>query len=87
MLLAEFEDSIEKERIKRKGLWSFNKNLVLVKDLERELQINKINITEASFQIRIYKLPMHTMNEKVGRFFNETIGNIEETDVDRGDAA
>lgn len=63
------------------------KNLLLLKDIEGELQINKIKITKASYRIRIYNLPLHAMNENVGRLIGETIGSIEEFDVESGKVA
>lgn len=39
LLLVEFEDERDKNRVFREGPWSFDKNLVLMKAMETELHV------------------------------------------------
>lgn len=48
-LIAEFEDVKDQERILRDGPWSFDKQLVLLKQFDGLLQPHQINLTEAFF--------------------------------------
>lgn len=60
-----FEDPGHKDRVIREGPWSFDKYLVLLKQFADEIQVSKIIITEATFCIRLYDLPLHAMTERV----------------------
>lgn len=78
MLLVEFDDVRDKQKILRGGPWSFDNSLVLLKQLEGALQVSKVCLFEASFWIRMYNMPFNPMNEKVGRLVREQIGIVEE---------
>lgn len=87
LLLVEFEDECYKNQVLSKGPWSFDKNMVLMKAMEKELQMTKIWIIEASLWVRLYDMPVHVMNERVGRLLGSAIGTLEEVDADQGDVA
>lgn len=50
----EFEDQRDKGRVKMDGPWSFEKHLLLMKEFEGDLQMSKIQFTEASFWVHLY---------------------------------
>lgn len=54
-MLAEFDEKLVEEGVKRNSPWTFDKHL------------SKIRFTKASFWIRLYDLPLKGMNAKVGR--------------------
>lgn len=88
LLLVKFEDCTNKKIVqKEEGPWSFDKNLVLIKEFEGETQINKITIMDAAFWIRLYDIPLHAMNERVARMIGASIGLVEDIDVEQGEVA
>lgn len=62
------------------GPLSFDHNLVLVKPMERELQVSKIKFTEVAFWIRLYDIPLNAMNEKVRKLVGKRIGSVVNVD-------
>lgn len=52
MLLIEFDDVRDKQKVPRGGPWSFDRNLALLKQLEGALQVAKTRLFEASFWMR-----------------------------------
>lgn len=67
ILLTEFDDMKEKERVMRDGPWTFDKSLVLVKEFNNTQQGSQLEFNEACFWIRIYDLPLMTRNEYIGK--------------------
>lgn len=51
MMRVEFSDTWDKERVNREGPWSFDKNLVLIKEVDGTQQVHQIKFTEAIFWI------------------------------------
>ncbi|XP_042952131.1 uncharacterized protein LOC122289219 [Carya illinoinensis] len=87
LILVEFADDHDKQRVLREGPCSFDRNLVLMKCLEGDRQVTKIRLSEASFWIRMYEMPLNAMNEEVGRIIGNKIGFVEEVDEEQGEAA
>lgn len=44
-------------------------------------------ITEASFWIRLYDLPLHALNENMGRLIGDSFRSVEEIDVKKGEVS
>lgn len=49
MMLVEFEDVRDKARVIRDGPWSFDKQLVMVNEVDGTQQVNQILLTEALY--------------------------------------
>lgn len=66
LLLAKFEDDHDRHHVMCEGPWSFDKNLVLLKEIANDMQVSKIQITKALFWIKLLDMPLLAMNERVG---------------------
>lgn len=87
LMLAEFKDHRDEVRVMREGPGSFDKHLLLMKELNICQQLNQIKIIEASFWVWIFDLPLQVMNGKVGKLIGEAISIVEEIDVEQGEVA
>lgn len=67
LLLVEFKDEHHGLRVMCKGPWSFDRNLVLLKEMVGNMQVSKIQIREAFFWIRLLDMSLLAMNERVRR--------------------
>ncbi|XP_041021293.1 uncharacterized protein LOC121262766 [Juglans microcarpa x Juglans regia] len=86
-LIAEFDDVKDKERVVRDGLWTFDKQLALVKDFDGAQQTQMLHLTEASFWVRVHDLPLMARNETVGKLIGNALGIVEEIDLLEGELA
>lgn len=64
--MVEFENYSDKTKVIRDGLWSFDKNIIVVKDFVRSQHVKNIQMMEALFWIRVYDLPLFGRNEYIG---------------------
>ncbi|XP_035543083.1 uncharacterized protein LOC118346304 [Juglans regia] len=87
LFLVEFEDLRDKERVLREGPWSFDKQLVLVQEVDGSKQVHQIKIQEATFWVRIHDLPLRARNAYVGERIGKKIGKVEEVDLAKGEVA
>ncbi|XP_041001563.1 uncharacterized protein LOC121247253 [Juglans microcarpa x Juglans regia] len=83
--LVEFEDPRDKMKVLKEGPWSFNKQLVLVKEYDGMIQIDSLNIIHASFWIRIHDLPLMAYNMYIGKLIGGLLGEFLEVDLDEGE--
>lgn len=58
LMVVEFEDKCDKNKLLRDGPWNFDHCLLLTLEYNGKLQTKNIHITEASFWIRVYDLPL-----------------------------
>lgn len=49
LFIVEFDDIPYKEIVKREGLWTFDKHLVLVSEVEGFQQVHQIKFVEAPY--------------------------------------
>lgn len=63
-LIVEFEDVKDQERILYDGPWSFDKQLVLLKQFDDLLQTHYINLMEALLWVHIHDLSLMARSKK-----------------------
>lgn len=85
--LVEFKDLCDKERVLQEGPWSFDKQLVLMQEVDGSKQVHQIKIQEATFWVRIHDRPLRARNEYVEGRFGKKIGRVEQVDLDKGELA
>lgn len=85
IMLAEFEDLIEKTRVIKDDLWNFDKCLILVKEFDGGQQMKNIFMKHELFWIRVHDLPLIARNEHVGRRVGLAMGRVDGVDVDFGE--
>lgn len=56
IMLVEFKDLSDKNRVIADGPWNFDNSLILVKEFEGQQQVKSITMNEASFWVRVFDL-------------------------------
>lgn len=87
LTLIEFEDIQDKERAIRERPWSFDNQLVLVKEVDGHQQVYHIRLTEAMFSVHFHDLPLIARNEYIGNLIGSKIGWVVEVDIEKGELA
>lgn len=83
LFIAEFDDARDKERVHRDGPWTFEKHLVLVSEVDGFKQIHEIKLEEALLWVRIHNLPLVARNEYMGNVIGNSLGRVEEVDLEK----
>lgn len=87
LILVEFGDIQDKDRVQCEGPWSLDKQLVLVKEFDGRQQVHQNYVTKAPFWIQIYDLPLMAQNEYISKLTGSFLGKAEEVDLVRGEMA
>ncbi|KAL5774833.1 hypothetical protein ACOSP7_012390 [Xanthoceras sorbifolium] len=64
------------KRVLEGGSWSFDKNLLVLKEAVGIRRVADVNFTLAHFWVQIYNLPLASMNKKMGEFLGGLIGEF-----------
>lgn len=81
ILLVFFTANSDKDCIWCNSPWSFDKNLIIMKNFEGDLQPSKIEMSHALFWVRVFDLPLHCMLSNVGWLIGWSIGNVVPVDA------
>ena len=81
LFLAEFGDSWDKKKVMEMRPWSFEKQLMLMREFEGELIPKEIVLKWSPFWIQIYNLPLKCMTSGTGNAIGAKIGEVLEVDV------
>ncbi|CAI9758095.1 unnamed protein product [Fraxinus pennsylvanica] len=76
-----------KEKVKREGPWSFDRHLVITKDVMGLQQVHQVAMKEALFWVRIYDLLVMVRNANVGKTIGSALGRVIEVDLENDDLA
>lgn len=83
----EFSTNHDKENTIREGPWTFDKHLVVFKEVEEILQVQEIHFTNAQFFIRIHHLPIFTRNATISQLICSKFGDVIEVDLEENGAS
>ena len=82
LLLVEFFDVGDKDRVLIGRPWSFERCLLLVTLLEGDVQPSKLEMNLVPFWVQIHDLPLLYMNREVGEGVGGILGSILLVDTD-----
>lgn len=85
ILLTIFDNITDKVRLLRESPWNFEKSLILLKELDGTLQLNKIRFTKTIFWVHVHDLQLMARNEYMRGLMGNSIGVVEEIDLDKGE--
>ena len=84
LFVFQFGDKMEKKRVFVRQPWSFNKSLLVLANFEEHTKLEEVLLQWCPFRVQIHRLPLGLMTEKIGIILGETIGEVEEVDVEEG---
>ncbi|XWS61009.1 hypothetical protein CRYUN_Cryun07bG0088500 [Craigia yunnanensis] len=82
LFVFHFQDDMENERVLLRQLWSFNKSLLVLQNLEENVKLEDVKLQRCSFWVQIHGLPLGLMTEKIRTILGESIGDVEEVDIE-----
>lgn len=81
LYLVEFGDGCDKKKILEMCLWSYEKQLILLKEFEDELVPKDISIWQSPFWIQIFNLPLKSRTSETGQAIGSKVGEVMAVDV------
>ena len=81
LFLAEFGDGRDKKRIMDMSPWTYEKQLILLKEFEGEQAPKDIQLWQSPFWVQIHNLPLHSRTREIGWEIGSKLGEVVEVDV------
>ncbi|XP_075638440.1 uncharacterized protein At4g02000-like [Castanea sativa] len=81
LFLVEFGDEKDKKKVMDMSPWSYEKQLVIIQEFERELNPKEIDLKWVPFWIQIYNLPLKSRTKETGRTIGSSLGKVLDVDV------
>ncbi|GMP71578.1 hypothetical protein CsSME_00029926 [Camellia sinensis var. sinensis] len=83
LVLIQFGHIVDKRRVMINGPWSFDKQLVMLKEFNRALQPSEITFSTMEFWVHASNLPLINMTRDVGVLLGNNLGKF--VDMEYGD--
>jgi hypothetical protein len=77
----EFSDRDDKERIMAGRPWSFDRQIIILNELDGNAPPSQMQFTHSPFWVQVYDLPLICMNKSVGTKIGESLGSLVDMDV------
>ena len=88
MMLFEFDNAEEVNKILRSEPWSFDRYLVVLQKLDNATPVHELNLNLVAIWVQVYNIPITQLNRMVAEELCEVIGLMDhesnDNDVDRG---
>ena len=81
MFLVEFSDGKDKQKVLEMWPWSFEKQLIVLKEFEEELVPRDIVMKHCPFWVQIFNLPLKSRTKESGRAIGSTLREVLDIDV------
>ena len=81
LFLAEFGDGRDKKRIMDMSPWTYEKQLILLKEFEGEQVPKDIQLRQSPFWVQIHNLPLHCRTRETGWAIGSKLGEVVDVDV------
>ena len=81
MFLVEFGDGKDKQKVLEMCLWSFEKQLIVLKEFDGELVPRDIEMKHYPFWVQIFNLPLKSRTKEMGWAIGSPLGEVLEVDV------
>ncbi|OMO64639.1 reverse transcriptase [Corchorus capsularis] len=80
LYIFQFDDANERDRVLVNQPWSFNRSLLLLREFSGLQVPEEVNFDTCPIWMRVFKLPILLMTEKIGRAVGAAMGNVLEVD-------
>ncbi|KAI8010966.1 Uncharacterized protein LOK49_LG06G02403 [Camellia lanceoleosa] len=87
LFLFQFNHIIDKRRVLHNGPWSFDKHLILLKEVTDSWQPSQIVFSTAAFWVHVFDLPLISMTRAVGQLLGNRLGQFIDMDFEEGGVA
>ncbi|KAK9178519.1 hypothetical protein WN943_027710 [Citrus x changshan-huyou] len=77
-----FASEADKKRVLSRGPWHFERALIVLKEPSGIGEIAKQSFTQSAFWVQLHNVLVGCMEQETVRMLGETIGKVEEVDVD-----
>ena len=88
MMLFEFDNAEEVNKILRSEPWSFDRYLVVLQKLDNATPVHELNLNLVAIWVQVHNIPVTQLNRTVAEELCEVIGLVDhesnDNDVDRG---
>ncbi|KAI7989409.1 Uncharacterized protein LOK49_LG13G02902 [Camellia lanceoleosa] len=85
--MAAFNHIVDKKRVLARGPWNFDKQLVLLEELDGSLQPSEVQFRFVLFWVHVFDLPIIGMTREVGALIGNSIGTFADMDYAEGGVA
>ncbi|KAK9984275.1 hypothetical protein SO802_033800 [Lithocarpus litseifolius] len=75
-----FQSEFDMDRIMRRGPWSFDNQLLLLKRWKKGMTVGNIQMDSASFWVQIWDAPFDMISSQVAREVGSRLGTVEEVE-------
>ncbi|KAI7981836.1 Uncharacterized protein LOK49_Contig11G00008 [Camellia lanceoleosa] len=87
LFLFQFNHIVDKNRVLARGPWNFDKQLVLLEELDGSLQPSEVQFRSVLFWVHVIDLPIIGMTKEVGALIGNSIGTFADMDYAEGGVA
>jgi hypothetical protein len=77
----EFSDKDDKNWIMEGRLWSFDRQIIILNELDCNVPPSQMLFAHSPFLVQVHDLPLVCMNKAVGRKVGESLGSFVDVDV------
>ncbi|KAK2973210.1 hypothetical protein RJ640_024497 [Escallonia rubra] len=81
LILVQFFHRLDKQRVMEGSPWSFDKQLLILKEYDGDTQPSEIDLKCSPFWIQIHNLPFNQMEKGMGEAIGRKCGEVLELDV------
>ena len=81
LFLVEFGEGRDKKRVMDMSLWTYEKQLILMKEFVGEQVPKEISLWQSPFWIQIHNLPLNNRTRETGWAIGSKLGEVMEVDV------
>nr|POE93749.1 hypothetical protein CFP56_30519 [Quercus suber] len=81
LFLVEFRDEKDKKKVMDMSPWSYDKQLVIIQDLDAELTPKEMELKWSPFWVQMFNLPLKSRTRETGYEIGSKVGEVLEVDV------
>ena len=76
ILLFEFEDNLDLERVLEHESWTFDKHIVIFERVSVVEEVPSLEFLRATFWVQLHNVPEKSLNQATGEAIGKTIGKV-----------
>lgn len=85
-VLFEFRDALDIDRVLKGEQWSFNKNLVALKGISRNMDVRSLVFDRTWFWVQVHNLPIGSFSRSVAKVVALMASMVDESETGDGES-